>query len=754
MTSGQVVLDWLRAQSEVREIIADQVFQIPEPTPATPEGEIDAVEWNVARINAPQVWATFNVRGEGIVVANIDTGVQYNHTALVTQYRGSLGGGVFDHNYNWFDPSLICGNPSLVPCDNNGHGTHTMGSMVGDDGAANQIGVAPRARFIMAKGCESNSSSSSALLASAQWILAPTNLSGQNPRPDLRPHVVNNSWGGGGGDPWYQASVQVWIASGIFPAFSNGNSGPSCNTSGSPGDYVVSYSSGAFDINNAIASFSSRGPAAPVFGGIKPNIAAPGVSVRSSVPTNSYSSFSGTSMASPHTAAAVALMWSAAPALVGDIAATRALLDQTAIDTSDLQCGGTAADNNVWGEGRLDAFAAVSQSPIGPTGALQGTLTDANTNLPISGATVQAVGPIVRTTTTNASGSYSFPVLSVGSYNVTASKFGYLTQTVTGVAVNGGATTVQNFALQSAPSFSVSGFVRDSDSNPIANATVTILGTPIPPATTAADGSYSFASVPAGAYNVQAAAGRCNDSLTLPLVLNGNVANFNFTLPQRSDAFGYFCQIQTPNYIEAGTALPLTGDDASLQVSLPFPFTFYGNMYNTAWVATNGHLNFLAANTSFSNVSIPSTAAPNGAIYPFWDDLFVDSPTASVRSQLLGSAPNRQFVIEWRNVRFFGDTTRRLDFEVVLYENGRILTQYRNIANDGREKGNSATLGIENANGTVALQYSFNQSFIADPQFAVLYRLPPSAFVEGTLTDLNDGLPVAGATVNALKLGA
>ena len=179
--------------------------------------------------------AAITDRSSTRVVANIDTGTQFNHPALVGQYRGNTGGGTFDHNYSWFDPSDVCGSPSLVPCDNNGHGTHTMGTMVGDDGnpGPNQIGVAPHARFIAAKGCETNSCSDSALLASAQWILAPTDLAGQNPRPDLRPNIVNNSCGGGGGDPWYQASVDAWIASGIFPAFSNGNAGPGCASSGS-----------------------------------------------------------------------------------------------------------------------------------------------------------------------------------------------------------------------------------------------------------------------------------------------------------------------------------------------------------------------------------------------------------------------------------------------------------------------------------------------------------------------------------------
>ena len=358
VTANEAVIDDLAQMPEVERILPDQVIHLPPPSPGVAENKVQNVEWGVNQIGAPSVWAIPGVTGQGVIVASIDTGVQYNHPALVAQYRGNKGGGVFDHNYNWFDPAKVCGNPSLVPCDNNNHGTHVTGTMVGDDGGANQIGVAPGARWIAAKGCESSFCSSASLLAAGQWILAPTNLSGQNPQVGLRPHIVNNSWGGGGGNPWYQGIVDAWIASGIFPMFSNGNSGPSCFTSGSPGDFVASYSAGAYDINGAIAGFSSRGASA--FGGeIKPNIAAPGVNVRSSVTGSSYAAFNGTSMASPHVAGVVALMLSANPVLIGKIGPTRTLLDQTAIDVADLQCGGTPADNNVYGEGRLNAPAAV-----------------------------------------------------------------------------------------------------------------------------------------------------------------------------------------------------------------------------------------------------------------------------------------------------------------------------------------------------------------------------------------------------------
>jgi subtilisin family serine protease len=736
------------AQPEVEEVAADRDYRIEAPSTAAAKQALQAIEWNIDRIRASLVWSTFGVRGEGVVVANIDTGVQFDHPALVRQYRGNTGSG-FSHAYNWFDPSSVCGNPSLAPCDNNGHGTHTMGTMVGDDGAGNQTGVAPAARWIAAKGCEASSCSRTALLASGQWLLAPTDLAGQNPRPDLRPQIVNNSWGGGGGDTFYQATVQAWVSAGIFPAFSNGNSGSACATSGSPGDYSESYSVGAFDAANAIAAFSSRGASA--FGAqLKPNIAAPGVSVRSSVPPSSYSSFSGTSMASPHVAGTVALMWSAAAALAGDVAATKALLDGAAIDTADLSCGGTAADNNVWGEGRLDAFAAVEQSPRGPTGTLQGTVTDASSGAAVAGATVDTSGPPSRTTTTDAAGSYSLR-LPVGTYTVSGRAFGFVTQSAS-VVISDGATTVGNLALPRAPAHPVSGQVLDEAGVPVANAKVAILETPIAAAATDGSGRYSFASVPEGTYQVRAAAGRCTDPQTQPLTLAGP-ATLDFALTSRRDAFGYTCRITTATFTDANSVLPLTGDDASVQIALPFAFPFYGTARSTAWVSTNGFVNFLALGSQYANSAIATAAAPNAAVYGFWDDLLVDT-LASVRTELLGTAPNRSFVIEWRNVHFYGDSTRRIRFEIVLHENGQILAQYADLAADAREQGSSATTGIENDAGTTALQYSFNESAL-ETGLAVLYRAGPrtTGAVQGRVTDANDGLGVGGALVRALQNG-
>jgi subtilisin family serine protease len=237
-----------------------------------------------------------------------------------------------------------------------------MGTMVGDDGGTNRIGVAPQARWMACKGCESSSCSVRALLECGDFILAPWNLNRANPDPSRRPHVVNNSWGSDGGDLWFQRMVRSWRAAGIFPAFSIGNGGPGCGTAGSPGDYVESFASGATDIYDAIAPFSARGPS--FFGVRKPDVTAPGVNIRSSVPPNAYVPLSGTSMASPHTAGIVALLWSAYPGLNRDVANTEKKLRPAAdILDSTERCGGngtTTHPNNTFGWGREDAAQALA----------------------------------------------------------------------------------------------------------------------------------------------------------------------------------------------------------------------------------------------------------------------------------------------------------------------------------------------------------------------------------------------------------
>jgi hypothetical protein len=375
ITAGRAALvDELALRPDVAQIVGNHAIEI-EHQPAglsdlLAANSPDTVEWGIAAINADDVWTDYGVRGEGIVVANIDTGVQYDHPALFRQYRG-WDGATYDHNYNWWDPYHQGPGGGTIPADSDGHGTHTMGTMIGEDaGQTNQIGVAPGARWMACDGGDDVSGYllTNELLECADWLIAPWDLTGSNPDPAMRPHVVNNSWGGGPEDYWYAGAIEAWRAAGIFVAFSNGNSGPLCETVHSPGDYWHNFAVAASDSSSNIASFSSRGPSL-LDGNMKPQITAPGVAVRSSVPNNAYALYSGTSMASPHAAGSVALLWSAAPELIGQIDATAWVLEQGAVPRTTTEgCGGdlpTDVPNNTWGYGILDIHAAVTLADTG-----------------------------------------------------------------------------------------------------------------------------------------------------------------------------------------------------------------------------------------------------------------------------------------------------------------------------------------------------------------------------------------------------
>ncbi len=340
---------------------------------------------NIASTGADRAWLEFNVRGQSIVVAGQDTGVEWNHPALKNQYRGWNGTAV-NHDYNWHDavhfqinPELKspCGYENLTPCDDDRHGTHTMGTMVGSDGGPNQIGMAPKARWISCKNMDKGFGNPATYLECFQFFLAPTPINGDPftmGRPDLAPDVINNSWGcnkdeGCDGDEMLPA-LKVMKAAGIMVVVSAGNDGPGCATIKEPPamnvDWVLSV--GAHDQRTGkIASFSSRGPSAGN-GKPGPDVTAPGVKIRSSVPGGKYeddgaSPWSGTSMAGPHVAGLIALMWSANPKLIGKIDQTIDLIHKTALGTVSLQsCGGLKGDsrpNNVFGYGRIRSYEAV-----------------------------------------------------------------------------------------------------------------------------------------------------------------------------------------------------------------------------------------------------------------------------------------------------------------------------------------------------------------------------------------------------------
>ncbi|MFI2490384.1 S8 family serine peptidase [Promicromonospora kroppenstedtii] len=350
----------LAADRDVVEVRPTVRYSAPEPVEVADEAAVAAAEadalttWGVGAINADDMWAE-GFTGDGVVVANLDSGVA-PHSALSARYRGA--GASNPNAYNYFSADGL-----YYPHDTNAvsHGTHTMGTMVGGMVVRNEVeravGVAPGAQWIAAGVGDDLSDEN--LVAAGQWLLAPYDQASSSPTPDpaRRPHVVNNSWGAEfSTDPFMENLITAWEAAGIFSTFSNGNAGEAgCTSAGSPASRQANYGVGAYDMDGVIAPFSSRGPGQS--GTVKPDIAAPGVHVLSTTRTGT-AYLNGTSMAAPHVAGAVALLWDAVPELVGDVPATRAVLDASAHDEDDTTCGGTADDNNVWGEGRLDVLAA------------------------------------------------------------------------------------------------------------------------------------------------------------------------------------------------------------------------------------------------------------------------------------------------------------------------------------------------------------------------------------------------------------
>jgi subtilisin family serine protease len=357
-------LDSIAANSQVMRIEANHPYQIipaiSNPVfPAMPASTLTTqpklVEWNIAKIRADQAWSSFNITGTGAVLGIIDTGVMYNHPALVNSYRGNLGGGNFDHNYSWFD--FVSHSPA--PYDDNGHGTMGAGIVSGDGGTGNQIGVAPGADWIAVKGCTGVGSCGDVELhSSLQWMLAPTDLSGEYPDPSKAPDVLLAMWGGTGCDSFFKLDVAVLRAAGILPVFAPGGGGPGCSSVGSPADLPEALAAGATDLDDHSAPFSSRGPSCS--GEIKPDLSAPGVTIRSSINDGDYATWSGTSLSAAHAAGAAALVISADSSLGPD--AVEHILYTTALCIDDSTCTGGPCPlpNNAYGHGRIDAFESVS----------------------------------------------------------------------------------------------------------------------------------------------------------------------------------------------------------------------------------------------------------------------------------------------------------------------------------------------------------------------------------------------------------
>lgn len=725
----------------------------------------------ITAVGALRVNEELGITGQGVLVANLDTGVDGNHPALAARWRGLTE----PWQECWRD---ALGTNTTFPNDGNGHGTHVMGTITGRAVSGSDttwIGCAPAARWIANNAINQGVSGAfdNDIIDAYQWFADPDSNSGTL---DDVPDVIQNSWGVFTGLGYAQCFT-LWNtvilnceAAGPVITWSAGNE----STSGlrSPAIFSINatqiFSVGAVDATNysapyPLASFSSQGPTPctpAIPDNIKPEIAAPGVSVYSSIPGGGYSgSYSGTSMAGPHVAGVVALMREACPDC--DPTTIKEAIMTTAIDAGY----GPPGQDNQFGAGFINAYAAVlSVSNLGRVG---GVVRDASNN-PLAGARVKnASGQ--QQALTDVNGQYYLP-LPEGTYSIEYTKFGYLPQTVAGVTIVEGDTVIRNVTLQTAPQGTVSGIVTDCFGNPAAGATVEMLDVPVTPATANGSGFYSI-TLPQGTYDMRASGAGCG-AQTVTGVVIGAATTQNFTLPwdprfecSAADAGGYvacengdlngptFSWFEiSPNAGGPGTLSGITGDDTYSSFPLPFSFRLYGQNFTSVYVGSNGILTFNSGVTTFTNQALP-TSTLGHAVVPFWDDL---NPGSGGDISYYYHAAENAFIVEFRAVHHYPSGSPET-FQVWLYNvatnpgpNGdsQIRIQYQTVASGG-----SCTIGTQN--GTIANQYVYNGALDANAQGLQNGRVityggtttPVFGTLQGTITSCQGG-PAANATVS------
>jgi len=492
--------------TKVERLFENFTVDIPEPPEEESLPRVLSVDytWGVEKIGAPEVW-DMGITGSGVRVAVLDTGVDIIHPDLAGKMwtddpeDATYPGGWIEFSGNG---SIVLGSE---PYDSAYHGTHVSGTVVGSNASGIAIGVAPGAFLMHGLVMPGGSGTLAQIIAGMEWAIDPFDQYGT---PAGEPaDVISMSLGSYGYLDAIIEPVRNIKAAGIVLSASIGNYGE--GTSDSPANVYEAFGIGATHYEDLVADFSSGEvvdwPASHNESYIKPDFSAPGVEVYSSVP-GGYDYDGGTSMAAPHVAGTVALMLEGNPALtVEDVYAA---LNETAVDLGD------EGQDIRYGWGRIDAFEAVSFAAL--DSGIEGIVTDAETAEPLEGARI-FVSETGQVRYTNDSGYYRFFLLP-GTYNVTASAFGYYQGNAT-VEVVEDAFTPQDFDLEPMPAGFIEGTVTDVETDePIEGAIVTLLDTPLSIATNET-GEYSIES-PIGTYDVRARAWSYRESI----VSNVNVA--------------------------------------------------------------------------------------------------------------------------------------------------------------------------------------------------------------------------------------
>ncbi|HSW10839.1 MAG TPA: S8 family serine peptidase [Bacillota bacterium] len=510
----------------VAQILPNFTVSAPEPAPAAAAVPPTAVTWGLERIRAPGAWG-MGIRGEGALVAVLDTGVAITHPDLAGKMATDNPA---DPHFpgGWMEFDGAGNRVSSFPHDTSTHGTHVTGTVLGGAAGGTAIGVAPAARHMHGLVIPGGGGTFAQVAAGMQWAIAPVDRFGN---PAGRPaDIVNMSLGATGHHSVMITPVRNLFFAGIFPAISIGNAGD--GLTGSPGNVFEAVGVGATDINDNVATWSSGAvvsrtawidpPPEWPDTWVKPDISAPGVDVLSAHPGGGYFTGSGTSMAAPHVAGTVALMLSADPTLT--VTEVLGVLRETSF-WDDRH--GPARPNTRFGWGRIDALAAVELVAL--DSGIRGTVTAAGTGLPLPGVRVEAGG---RKVLTGLDGRYEIR-LAPATYDVQFSRWGYVTEVVPGVAVAEGQFTAVDADLAIGPRGTLAGVVNFTSggvTHPVPGMTVETVGAPERIlALTDAQGQYAM-TLPPGEYTLRVSGQGLPEAIATAVVEADVQVILNFTL--------------------------------------------------------------------------------------------------------------------------------------------------------------------------------------------------------------------------------
>lgn len=673
-----------------------------------------------ADISAEGAWDRYTGDPE-LRIGILDTGAQLDHPDLAANLwtnPGEIPGNAEDDDLNGYVDDVHgydFVNRDGEPRDDNGHGTHTAGTIaaVGNN-AIGVTGVAWRARIVVLKFLNSSGNGTTSNAVEALEYAS---------RVGVR--LTNNSWGGGA----YSRALEDAVAAAgdagqLFVAAAGNartNTDVNANYPGAlPQDCIISVA--ATDAADQLASFSNYGPTTV-------DLAAPGDEILSTFVNGTYRRMSGTSMAAPHVSGAVALLWGRFPAMDAAEVKSRLLRFSDALPQLTGRC--------VSG-GRLNVDVASADPDFVAPGGIADLRAEAagSNSMDLAWTAPGDDG---------ASGTARRYELRVSLQPITPENFG--SALAFPAPRPQGAGTPERWRLRGLAAentYWCALLARDEFGNagPVSNAiSFSTLGPPrlaFEPGDVSASASTGTQLV-RNVEIVNASAGTLEWRALAPELDLGEGSARSAPVPVwpapalakgedgpvrepvaanagGPDAFGYrWLDSDEPggpvfrwvDIAQPANVVAITGDEAvSARLPIGFSFPFYGRRFTTLRVCSNGYLEFSDLGPVFVNAGLPTASGPRSMVAPFWDDLHLGSGVDKVFLRSDGT----RCVVSWEAVGRFNDAASRMTFQAVLYPSGEIRFQYRTMTGTTT----SATAGIQDSTRTVGLTVAFNQPYVKD----------------------------------------